>query len=176
MAPDMFSGWGIRTLSKSSPAYNPMGYHLGSVWPHGNVIAASGLKRYGMIDATERIAAALFEAAMTTRTNRLDELYCGFDRRPGLPPVSYPVACSPQAWAAAVPIMLVQALLGISADAPSNVLTVNQPSLPSWLGRVEVNNLTVGDSEVSMNFNRDGVHTAFALTDRTGDVRVTTTR
>lgn len=176
MAPDMFSGWGIRTLSKSSPAYNPMGYHLGSVWPHDNVIAAAGLKRYGMIDATERIAAALFDAAMTTRTSRLDELYCGFDRRPGLPPVSYPVACSPQAWAAAVPIMLVQALLGISADAPSNLLAVHQPSLPSWLGRVEINNLTVGDSKVSMNFNRDGVHTAFALTDRTGEVRVTTTR
>lgn len=176
MAPDMFSGWGVRTLSKSSPAYNPMGYHLGSVWPHDNVIAAAGFKRYGIVDATERIASALFDAAMTARDSRLDELYCGFDRRPGLPPVSYPVACSPQAWAAAVPIALVQAFLGISADAPSNVLTVSQPKLPPWLNRVEVSNLSVGDSRIGMNFNRDGVHTAFALTDRTGDVLVTTNR
>lgn len=176
MAPDMFSGWGIRTLSRASRAYNPMGYHLGSVWPHDNAIAAAGLKRYGMVEATERIASCLFEAAAGAKDTRLDELYCGFDRRPGLPPVSYPVACSPQAWAAAVPIMLVQAFLGISADAPSNALTVNQPSLPSWLNRVEVSNLAVGDSRVSMEFSRVGPHTAFALTNREGNVLVTTNR
>jgi glycogen debranching enzyme len=176
MARDMFSGWGIRTLSKDSPAYNPMGYHVGTVWPHDNVLAAAGLKRYGHIEATERIASALFDAASAARDMRLDELYCGFDRRPGLRPVSYPVACSPQAWAAAVPLMLVQAFLGISADAPSNVLTVYHPSLPPWLDRVEVNNLGVGSSKVSMSFNRDGPNTAFALTARQGDVKVITSR
>lgn len=176
MAPDMFSGWGIRTLSKASPAYNPMGYHVGTVWPHDNVLAAAGLKRYGFIDATERIASALFDAAATAREMRLDELYCGFDRRPGLGPVSYPVACSPQAWAAAVPLMLVQAFLGISAHAPSNVLTVYQPSLPPWLDRVEVNGLRVGSSKVSMSFKRDAENTAFALTARKGDLKVITNR
>jgi glycogen debranching enzyme len=176
MAPDMFSGWGIRTLSKKSPAYNPMGYHVGTVWPHDNVLAAAGLKRYGFIDATERIASALFDAAATARDMRLDELYCGFDRRPGLGPVSYPVACSPQAWAAAVPLMLVQAFLGISAHAPSNVLTMYQPSLPPWLDRVEVNGLRVGSSKVSMSFKRDDENTSFALTARRGDVRVITNR
>jgi glycogen debranching enzyme len=176
MAPDMFSGWGIRTLSKDSPAYNPMGYHVGTVWPHDNVMAAAGLKRYRHIDATERIASALFDAATTSRDMRLDELYCGFDRRPGLGPVSYPVACSPQAWAAAVPLMLVQAFLGISADAPSNVLTVYHPSLPPWLDRAEVNNLMIGSSKVSMSFKRDGANTAFALTARQGDVNVITNR
>ncbi|MGQ0679018.1 MAG: amylo-alpha-1,6-glucosidase [Actinomycetota bacterium] len=176
MAPDMFSGWGIRTLSKESPAYNPMGYHLGSVWPHDNVIAAAGLKRYGMVEATERIATALFDAAVQARDTRLDELYCGFDRRRGLGPVAYPVACRPQAWAAAVPIMLVQSFLGISADAPSNVLTINKPSLPAWLDRVQLDNLRVGNSRLGLAFNRVQGHTAFALTSREGDILVTTNR
>ncbi len=172
MARDMFSGWGVRTLSKKNPAYNPMGYHVGSVWPHDNVIVAAGLKRYGLVDATERIATAMFDAAVFSDL-RLDELYCGFDRRSGLPPVDYPVACSPQAWAAAVPLMLTQTFLGISAQAPAGALTVNQPKLPPWLNRVDVDNLTVGGSKVSMEFTRHGDQTAFALTRREGDIRVT---
>jgi glycogen debranching enzyme len=176
LAPDMFSGWGIRTLSKDSPAYNPMGYHIGSVWPHDNVLAAAGFKRYGLAGATERIGSALFEAATMAKDMRLDELYCGFDRRPGLRPVAYPVACRPQAWAAAVPLMLVQVFLGISAQAPSNVLNLFQPSLPPWLERLEVNQLRVGSSSLSLLFKRDGANTAFSLTAREGDVRVTTNR
>ncbi|HEU4868051.1 MAG TPA: glycogen debranching N-terminal domain-containing protein [Actinomycetota bacterium] len=172
MARDMFSGWGVRTLSKKNPAYNPMGYHVGSVWPHDNVIVAAGLKRYGLVDATERIATAMFDAAVFSDL-RLDELYCGFDRRSGLPPVDYPVACSPQAWAAAVPLMLTQTFLGISAQAPAGALTVNQPKLPPWLNRVDVDNLTVGGSKVSMEFTRHGDQTAFALTKREGNIRVT---
>lgn len=172
MARDMFSGWGVRTLSKKNPAYNPMGYHVGSVWPHDNVIVAAGLKRYGLVDATERIASAMFDAAVFSDL-RLDELYCGFDRRSGLPPVDYPVACSPQAWAAAVPLMLTQTFLGISAQAPAGALTINQPKLPPWLNRVNLNNLTVGKSKVSMEFTRHGDQTAFALTRREGNIRVT---
>lgn len=173
MAPDMFSGWGIRTLSRSSPAYNPMGYHTGSVWPHDNVIAASGLKRYHMADHAERIAGALFHAATTATDMRLDELYCGFERRAGLPPVSYPVACRPQAWAAAVPIMLIQCFLGVSAKVPEGILTINQPRLPWWLDRLELHNVRVGSSRIGMAFNRRGSKTAFALTSRQGDIRVT---
>ncbi|MEX0790175.1 MAG: glycogen debranching N-terminal domain-containing protein [Actinomycetota bacterium] len=172
MARDMFSGWGVRTLSKQNPAYNPMGYHVGSVWPHDNVIVAAGLKRYGLTDATERIATAMFDAAVFSNL-RLDELYCGFDRRAGLPPVAYPVACSPQAWAAAVPLMLTQAFLGISARAPAGTLTVDQPKLPSWLNRVDIDNLRVGSSKVSMEFTRSGDQTAFAVTRRQGNIRVT---
>lgn len=173
MAPDMFSGWGIRTLSRSSPAYNPMGYHTGSMWPHDNAIAAAGLKRYHMAHHADRIAGALFQAAITATDMRLDELYCGFERRASLPPVSYPVACRPQAWAAAVPLMLVQCFLGISARAAEGVLTINQPRLPSWLDRLELENVRVGTSRVGMAFNRRGTETAFALTSRHGDIRVT---
>ena len=176
MAADMFSGWGIRTLSKSSPAYNPMGYHLGSVWPHDNALAAAGLKRYGFAAATERIASAMLDAATVSQDKRLDELYCGFDRRPSLPPVAYPVACRPQAWAAAAPLMLTQALLGISADAGSNALDVFQPNLPPWLERLQISNLAVGSSRLSLLFQRQGDYTAFAMTERHGDVRVITRR
>ncbi|HVL51324.1 MAG TPA: glycogen debranching N-terminal domain-containing protein [Actinomycetota bacterium] len=172
MQPDMFSGWGVRTLSKRNPAYNPMGYHTGSVWPHDNVLLAAGLKRYGHVESTERIATALFDAAVYSDL-RLDELYCGFDRRAGLPPVAYPVACSPQAWAAAVPLMLLQAFLGISARAPDGLLTINQPRLPPWLNRVDLQNLRVGEAKVDLEFARHGSQVAVALTRREGDVRVT---
>ena len=115
LADDMFSGWGIRTLSTRSPAYNPMSYHNGSVWPHDNAIAVAGLKRYGHAAAALRVATALFDVAGTARDHRLPELYCGFDRGEHAAPVAYPVACVPQAWASAVPFMLLQALLGVSA-------------------------------------------------------------
>lgn len=171
-APDMFSGWGIRTLSKLNPAYNPMGYHTGSVWPHDNALIAAGFKRYGFTAAVEKVGTALFDAARHSDL-RLDELYCGFGRRPGLPPVAYPVACSPQAWAAAVPLMLLQSFLGISAQAPTGALTIHEPQLPPWLGRVDVKGLRVGRSTVSLEFTRHDGRTAFALTGREGDVRVT---
>jgi glycogen debranching enzyme len=180
MASDMFSGWGIRTLSSHSPAYNPMSYHNGSVWPHDNAIAAAGLKRYGFHAATARIAGALFEVASGARDFRLPELFCGFHFDPAGQGegsrfvVSYPVACIPQAWAAAAPFMLVQALLGISGHAPSNTLAVNQPHLPDWLRSIEVCDLRVGGSRVSLAFRRtDAGTTGFALLRQDGDVRVT---
>lgn len=173
MAEDMFSGWGVRTLSNSSPAYNPMSYHNGSVWPHDNAIIAAGLKRYGHDSATEKIATALFDAALLSPEYRLPELFCGFRRRPGVAYVSYPVACSPQAWAAAAPFMILQAMLGISARAPEETLTINKPKLPDWLERVELDNVRVGSAGVGLAFTRSRDATAVALTHRQGDVRVT---
>jgi glycogen debranching enzyme len=96
MAADMFSGWGIRTLSGSSPAYNPMSYHNGSIWPHDNAIAAAGLKPYGFDAATNRIAAGLFDVASGARDFRLPELFCGFQRDGSRAIVAYPVACIPR--------------------------------------------------------------------------------
>jgi glycogen debranching enzyme len=94
----MFSGWGIRTLSSDAAAYNPMGYHRGSVWPHDNGIIIEGLRRYGHDDAALRVFDALYDAASHVRAYRLPELYCGFARREsGDRPLHYPVACSPQA-------------------------------------------------------------------------------
>jgi glycogen debranching enzyme len=175
MAPDMFSGWGIRTLSGSSPAYNPMSYHNGSVWPHDNAIAAAGLKRYGFDAATNRIAAGLFEVASGARDFRLPELFCGFSRDGSRAIVAYPVACIPQAWATTAPFMLLQAMLGISSHAPQNRLTVDRPRLPDWLGAVEIRGIRVGGSKVSLAFRQTGPSTGFSLLEQRGDVRVTMT-
>jgi glycogen debranching enzyme len=173
MAADMFSGWGIRTLSGSSPAYNPMSYHNGSIWPHDNAIAAAGLKRYGFDTATNRIAAGLFDVASGARDFRLPELFCGFHRDGSRAIVAYPVACIPQAWAAAAPFMLLQAMLGISAYAPQNRLTVDRPRLPDWLGAVEIRGIRVGNSKVSLAFRQTGPSTGFSLLEQQGNVRVT---
>lgn len=173
MAADMFSGWGIRTLSGSSPAYNPMSYHNGSIWPHDNAIAAAGLKRYGFDAATNRIAAGLFDVASGARDFRLPELFCGFQRDGSRAIVAYPVACIPQAWAATAPFMLLQAMLGISAHAPQNRLTVDRPRLPDWLGAVEIRGVRVGGSKVSLAFRQTGPSTGFSLLEQQGDVRVT---
>ncbi len=174
MAPDMFSGWGIRTLASSARAYNPMSYHNGSIWPHDNAIAAAGLKRYGFHAATARIASGLFEVAASARDFRLPELFCGFHRDESPAIVPYPVACIPQAWAAAAPFMLVQAMMGISAHAPSNTLTVDRPMLPDWLGSLELGDVRVADSRVSLSFRRSGPGTTgFSLLEQDGDVRVT---
>jgi glycogen debranching enzyme len=172
MEADMFCGWGIRTLSSSSPAYNPMSYHNGSVWPHDNAIAAAGFKRYGFDAAAEQIAGALFDAASGARDHRLPELYCGFDRQGSSSPVAYPVACIPQAWAAAAPFMLLQAMLGISARAPEGTLNINRPTLPSWLSRLELHDLRTCGSRVSLAFERDGSITGVSLLERHGPVKV----
>jgi glycogen debranching enzyme len=172
LAPDMFSGWGIRTMSKSAAAYNPMSYHNGSVWPHDNAFIAAGLKRYGFVKETNRVATAMFDAAIYADYMRLPELFCGFTRRSPNRPVSYPVACSPQAWAAGAPFLILQAMLGISARAHENLLTVNKPHLPPWLNTVELRGLRVGESRITLVFRREGDITGFSLLGRDGDVRV----
>ena len=174
MAPDMFSGWGIRTLSSLSPAYNPMSYHNGSIWPHDNAIAAAGLKRYGFDGATAQIAGALFDVASAARDDRLPELFCGFDRDGSRATIAYPVACIPQAWAAAAPFLVLQAMLGISADAPNKRLTVDRPLLPDWLSSVDIADIHVGSSRLGLSFRRTGSSaTGFSLLHQQGDVRVT---
>jgi glycogen debranching enzyme len=174
LAPDMFSGWGIRTMSRDASAYNPISYHDGSVWPHDNAFVASGLKRYNLRQATIDVATAIVEAATTAQDRRLPELFCGFTRDGAGRPVSYPVACSPQAWAAGAPYQLLQAMLGISARADMGVLTVNRPLLPKWLRRVTLRNIRVGTARLSLEFasNRSGDPTSFVMLERHGDVRV----
>jgi glycogen debranching enzyme len=173
MAEDMFSGWGIRTLAASSPAYNPMSYHNGSVWPHDNAIIAAGLKRYGHEEAAIKIATAIFEIAARSRDSRLAELYCGFERRPRSEIVGYPVACLPQAWAAAAPVMLLQTMLGLTAHAPSRKLAVIRPKLPVWLARAEVRQLRIGAASTGLAFTRNGPITGFSLLEQEGDLTVT---
>jgi glycogen debranching enzyme len=172
LAPDMFSGWGIRTMSKGSVAYNPMSYHNGSIWPHDNAFIGAGLKRYGHAKAANRVATAMFDVAVSVEYMRLPELFCGFTRRAPNRPVAYPVACAPQAWAAGAPFLLLQAMLGISPRASANTVTINKPLLPPWLNVVELHNLRVGDSSIAVVFRRQGETTGFSLQEKEGDVRV----
>jgi glycogen debranching enzyme len=175
MQPDMFSGWGIRTMSKASINYNPMSYHNGSVWPHDNAIIIRGLKKYGFNQEAARVASGLFDAALHYDYYRLPELFCGFTKRSISRPVSYPVACSPQAWAAGSIFMILQALLGIEADAPTSTVYVNSPVLPRWLNEVDVKGLRVGKAAISLKFRRDGDVTSFVVTEKIGTVRTIVT-
>lgn len=174
LAPDMFSGWGIRTMSRTATAYNPISYHDGSIWPHDNAFIAAGLKRYNEREAANRVATAIVDAAAAAQDRRLPELFCGFSRDGAVRPVAYPVACAPQAWAAGAPFQLLQAMLGISARADEGMLTVNSPMLPKWLRRVTLRNIRVGDARLSLEFtrNREGDPTSFVMLERHGNVRV----
>ena len=173
MAEDMFSGWGVRTLSSECPAYNPMSYHNGSVWPHDNAIIAAGLKRYGHEEAVRRVADALLAVTTSARDLRLPELYCGFDRSERDAVVAYPVACIPQAWAAAAPFLVLQTLLGIFPDAPSRQLLIERPMLPDWLQSIRLQGLRVGQARVTLGFKRDDGVTSFALLEQHGELEVT---
>jgi glycogen debranching enzyme len=152
--PTMDCGWGIRTYASGQPGYNPVGYHTGSVWPHDNALIAAGMKRAGRHDAADRVASRIFEAAQHSPDFRLPELFCGFDRGLADVPVPYPVACSPQAWAAATSLSLLQTMLGMHADAAKNILELDRPHLPSWLGKVTVHELRVGERTVDLLFHR----------------------
>jgi glycogen debranching enzyme len=155
MAPDMFTGWGIRTLSSLHPAYNPFAYHLGSVWPSENGSIAFGFKRYGLNGLVHDLARGLFEATLIFDENRLPEAMGGHarDRRHPHPGI-YPQSNAPQAWSASAIPMLIQAFLGIRAYAPLNSILID-PSLPEWLPELSLSNIPVGSSRVSLHFWRD---------------------
>jgi glycogen debranching enzyme len=154
LSPEMFSGWGIRTLSAAHPVFNPMSYHDGSVWPHDNAIVALGLALYGHTRAALPVLTALHETAPHMPSHRLPELFCGMQRAHGMRPVLYPVSCSPQAWASGSLFMLLQAVLGILPDAPAGVLHVRAPLLPRFLRKLELRGLRVGGSRVDLQFRR----------------------
>ncbi len=154
MQPDMFSGWGIRTLSSEHPAYNPFAYHRGTVWPVENGSFVLGMARYGLHGEMWRLAQALFQAASMFDYDRLPEVFGGHARDEAHPfPCLYERADSPQAWSASVPFMVTQALLGIYPYAPLNVLFLD-PWLPDWLPELSVEDLCVGDARVTLHFRR----------------------
>ncbi|HUQ43273.1 MAG TPA: glycogen debranching N-terminal domain-containing protein [Candidatus Limnocylindria bacterium] len=152
--PSMDCGWGIRTYASGQPGYNPVGYHTGTVWPHDNALIAAGMKRVGRHDAADRVASRIFEAAQHSPDFRLPELFCGYDRGLADVPVPYPVACSPQAWSAATALSLLQTMLGMHADAARDILELDRPHLPAWLGKVTVHDLRVGERSVDLLFHR----------------------
>ena len=153
LADDLWSGWGVRTLSDRHPAYNPFSYQLGSVWPHDNAIVAAGLRSYGFDSEAARVARAIFEAADRFEARRLPELFSGLARDTGGFPVQYLGANVPQAWAAGSVIHLITTLLGLEADAPNHRLLI-RPCLPDWLGQVELRNLRVGSAALDVSLRR----------------------
>ena len=160
MAPDMWSGWGIRTLSAQNPAFNPYNYQTGSVWPHDNSIIALGFKRYGFGVEAARIARDISDAGSHFMANQLPELYTTLERDETTFPVQYVGANVPQAWAAGSVFFLLQAILGIWPDAPHGKLCLD-PLLPPWLPDITISDLRLGAHNFDIRFWRDGEVTKF---------------
>lgn len=173
MSPDMFSGWGIRTLSTRARRFNPVGYHLGTVWPHDNALIASGFRHYGLDAAARRVFDSLLRTAAFFGSYRLPEVFAGFSTSEFRTPVRYPVACHPQAWAAGSVPYLLGALLGLEPDGFAGHLRVVRPTLPDGVNRLDVRNLPVGKSRISIRFTRTKKHrVAVDLLSATGTVEL----
>ena len=172
MSPDSFSGWGIRTVARGEARYNPMSYHNGSIWPHDNGMIALGLARYGLKEEAAQICRALFEVATYQELRRLPELFCGFTRRRHRGPTAYPVACSPQAWAAATPFATLAASLGLDLDWKGNAVRFSDPILPSFLGEVVIRRLRLGASDLDLRLHQQGGDVALNVLKRSGDARI----
>jgi glycogen debranching enzyme len=172
MNDDLFSGWGVRTLADGERRYNPMSYHNGSVWPHDNALIAAGLARYGLKACVEKVMAGLFDASRVVDFHRLPELFCGFVRRPGQGLTRYPVACNPQAWAAASAFMCLQACLGMSIRAPEAKVLFTYPILPVFLHELQIKNLRVGKASVDLLVRRHELDVGVTVMHRQGDVEV----
>lgn len=197
MSRDMFNGFGVRTVGSREARYNPLSYHNGSVWPHDNAIVAAGMARYGFREFAGRILIGLLDVSNTVDLHRLPELFCGVDRRHGEGPVLYPVACSPQSWAAGSVLMLLESCLGISIDAPKvDVLKndshskesrrndghgknsrtwrliLNRPYLPEGIPRLSLRGLCVGDSRLNLLFERDSDTVRVQILEKQGQAEV----
>jgi glycogen debranching enzyme len=172
-----FSGWGIRTIADTETAYNPMSYHNGSVWPHDNALIALGMARYGFALPVQAIFSGLFAASQHFDLCRMPELFCGFGRRGSEAPTFYPVACSPQSWASAAVLALLQASLGFEANARQRRVSFAGASLPPWLTEVRIDGLQVADSTLSLRCERRDEDVAVTVTAREGGpVSVVSTR
>lgn len=174
LSPEMFTGWGIRTLSSAEQRYNPMSYHNGSIWPHDNALIGAGLARYGLTDKVEHVLAGQFDAALNVELNRLPELFCGFPRQPGQGPTLYPVACIPQAWASGSVFLLVQACLGLSITADPPRILFRRPHLPAFLPWIELRNLRVGNASVDLRIQRHPQSAGISVLRRDGAVEIRT--
>jgi glycogen debranching enzyme len=169
---DSFSGWGIRTLARGEPRYNPMSYHNGSVWPHDNALIAMGFARYGLKTEAAKVFDGLFEAATHQELRRLPELFCGFIRRPHRGPTPYPVACSPQAWAATATFGLLAACLGLELDHQQNEIRFRDPVMPDFLDEVTIENLQLAPSCLNIRLHRYGNDVTANVLSRQGSSRV----
>ena len=172
MDENLFSGWGVRTVGLREARYNPMSYHNGSVWPHDNALIAMGLANYGFTGYALRLLESMFEASLHFDFQRLPELFCGFRRRIGDGPTLYPVACSPQSWAAAAVFMMLQASLGITVCGPTPYVHFRDSYLPPTVDYILVENLRVGKSKVSLIVRRQPHGVGIDVIRREGEVEV----
>ncbi|MDP9313298.1 MAG: amylo-alpha-1,6-glucosidase, partial [Chloroflexota bacterium] len=175
MEPDLFSGWGIRTLSSDHPAYNPFSYHLGSVWPVENGTFALGFGRYGCVAELHRLTEGIFASTDLFVENRLPEAIGGLPRDAAHPhPGIYPQANEPQGWSASMIVLLVQSLLGMRPMAPLGLLLVD-PHLPPWLPDLRLTGVRVGTSLLDLEFRRtNSGKTRYWVTRQVGRVRAPT--
>lgn len=170
-----FSGFGVRTIAAVEARYNPMSYHNGSIWPHDNAIIAAGLARYGFRREAARIWEGLFAASTYMDLRRMPELFCGFPRQTGTGPVFYPVACAPQAWATAAPLMMLQACLGLQFNAQGARIRFERPILPAFVDELILENLAVGAGCADIAFKRAGNEVLVHVLRRDGGCEVDVT-
>jgi glycogen debranching enzyme len=175
LQPELFSGWGIRTLATSEARYNPLSYHNGSVWPHDNALIASGFGRYGLRQLAGKVLLALLDVSSVMDLHRLPELFCGLERRTGEGPTLYPVACSPQAWAAAAPFLLIQACLGLKIEGVYNRVVFEKPFLPEGIPQLSIRGLRVGEASVDLFFERQAHNVRVQVLEKKGEVDVLAT-
>jgi glycogen debranching enzyme len=171
LQPNMYSGWGIRTLSTENPAYNPFSYHCGSIWPHDNGIIALGFKRYGFAAEAAKVARSISEAASYFSSYRLPEVYAGITATPGSFPAPYIEANVPQAWAAGSVFHCLQAILGLQADAPHQCFYID-PELPPWIPELTLRSVEVGSAHVDLQFWREDERTCWDATVQSGNIEI----
>jgi glycogen debranching enzyme len=169
---DFFNGWGVRTVGSREPRYNPVSYHNGSVWPHDNAIIAAGMGRNGLRDHAARILEGFLDVSSFVDLHRLPELFCGLERRSGEGPTAYPVACSPQAWAAGAVYMLLQACLGLQVNSIHKQVVVQKPYLPEPLRDLSITGITAASGEVDLRFTRENGRVRVQVLSNTSDFDV----
>jgi glycogen debranching enzyme len=171
---DFFSGWGVRTVASTESRYNPLSYHNGSIWPHDNSLIASGMARYGFRDFAGKILLALLDLSSMVDLHRLPELFCGLERRLGEGPTLYPVACSPQAWSAAAPFLILQCCLGLSIQADRNRIVFDRPCLPDGIPQVSIKGLRCGKVSIDLFLERRSDSVLVHREDKAGQVEIVT--
>lgn len=172
MSEDFFTGWGIRTVARGEPRYNPMSYHNGSIWPHDNAMIASGLGRYGFKESAVKLLSAMLDVNITLESHRLPELFCGFPRRPGEGPTLYPVACSPQVWAAGTVFMVLEACLGMTINGNTSQVAFRLPRLPESIQHLHIQNLAVKDARLGLSLEHLGEDVKVRISHKQGQVEV----
>jgi len=173
MGHPFFSGWGIRTIPVGAARYNPMSYHNGSIWPHDNALIAAGMARYGRTESAMQLFSCTFESSLHFDAHRLPELFCGFKRRPGAGPTLYPVACSPQAWAAAAVFGMLQACLGLEVHAQRGEIVLQAPRLPSFIDWIRISRAGTPGASADLLLQRYERNVGIEVLRKDADVRVT---